>query len=133
MQSCNALLNALTMIVRLCTSLCYIVDMVCCEDGVVAWTWCEMCCGIWLLWGHLELKGNWETFSLLRTGKKKVLFPLCNCSLKQNKLCHSVFYYEVLGNCLRKTFNKKAFQKVCCPPPEDRRSGRITLVIAPTK
>jgi len=58
------------MIVRWCTSLCYIVDMVYCADGVVAWTWCEMCCGIWLLWGHLELKGIWETFSLLRAGKK---------------------------------------------------------------
>ena len=120
------------MIVRWCTSLCYIVDMVYCADGVVAWTWCEMCCGIWLLWGHLELKGIWETFSLLRAGKKKVLFPLCNCSLKRNKLCHSVFYYEVLRNCLRKKFNKNAFQKVSCPPPEDRRSGRITLVIART-
>ena len=120
------------MIVRLCTSLCYIVDMVYWADGVVAWTWCEMCCGIWLLWGHLELKGIWETFSLLRAGKKKVVFPLCNCSLKRNKLCNSVFYYEVRSNCLRFFFNKNAFQKVSCPPPEDRRSGRITLVIART-
>ena len=68
------------MIVRLCTSLCYIVDMVYCEDGVVAGTWCEMCCGIWLLWGHLELKGIWETFSLLRAGKKRYYF-LCATSL----------------------------------------------------
>ena len=69
MQSCNALLNVLTMIVRLGTSLCYIVDMVPRADGV-AWTWCERCCGLWLLWGHFELNGIWETFSLLMTGKK---------------------------------------------------------------
>ncbi len=67
------------MIVRRCTSLCYIVDTVHCADGV-AWTWCEMCRGIWLLWGHLELKGIWETFSLLRAGKKRY-YSLCATAL----------------------------------------------------
>jgi hypothetical protein len=110
---------------------------------VTSWTWSTERTG-WLLghgvrcvvaYGYYGVIWNWREFgklSLYSGREKKVLFPLCNCSLKQNKLCHSVFYYEVLGNCLRKNLNKKAFQKVCCPPPEDQRSGRITLVIART-
>ena len=49
-----------------------------------------------VIMGSFGTEGNLGNFLSTQGGKKKVLFPLCNFSLKRNKLGHSIFYFEVL-------------------------------------
>ena len=101
---------------------------------VTSWTWSTVRTG-WLLghgvrcvvaYGYYGVIWNWREFgklSLYSGRVKKRYYFLCATAL-WNETNYVIPYF------IMKSY--VAFQKVSCPPPEDRRSGRITLVIART-